>query len=138
MAEPTKRQLLEEELKHGMIHVLVDATQPGVIVPDRLRGGPAVRLALSHRFDGVDIAVGEVSIQATLSFDQVPHRVSLPWRSIFWFSGANDTHRLAHVFPADVPSVLAAASDSGRDWNAKPVEEVAKPKQRPAWLRVVK
>lgn len=43
------KQLREYFNRHGRIYIVVDATQDDVIVPDHLRGDPALRLVLNVR-----------------------------------------------------------------------------------------
>lgn len=95
-----KRALLEAMLERGMVLVTLDARRPGVIVPERLAGDPALGLNLSWRF-GLPMELGEWGVRATLTFGGVPIACSLPWNAIWAVRSHKTPER--YVFEADVP-----------------------------------
>lgn len=79
---PDKRRTLDAYLMHGETHVLVDARQPGVSVPDNYRGNSNLILKISYRY-GTPLEVSDWGIRITLSFDRHPFPVQLPWSAIY-------------------------------------------------------
>jgi stringent starvation protein B len=81
-AQPKKRAALERLLAQGGIQVQVDATLPGVNVPDAWGGDMNLRLNFSVRFDINDLVVTDEAIEQTLSFQGKNHRVRVPLRAV--------------------------------------------------------
>jgi stringent starvation protein B len=75
-------QVIRELLDKGMVRIIVDATRPGVLVPEQLQGNPQLHLNLSYRFDGHNMRFGQHALCVTLSFAHVPFRCEIPWHAI--------------------------------------------------------
>lgn len=77
-----KREAVEECLKHGVTRIVLDARQPGVVVPDSLRR-QELHLNVSYSYHPPDLDVSERGIGCTLSFDRVHHAVFVPWHALY-------------------------------------------------------
>jgi hypothetical protein len=80
--QPRKREVLERLLTQGGIQVQVDATLPGVNVPDAWVGDMNLRLNFSPRFAIADLVVTDEAIEQTLSFQGANHHVRVPLRAV--------------------------------------------------------
>lgn len=114
--EPDTREMvkrtLEGYLADNLVRIVVDATHPGVKVPMKHKGNPALHLNLSFRFEGHKMA-----------FDQDAFRVNMI------FSGAD--------FRVEIPyDAFLAASPIPRE--EKPPKALPKKAERPSFLKVVK
>lgn len=85
----TKKQLLEEALTKGMVRIEVDATKPGVKLPDHLLGDPRVPLNLSWRFR-TPMEIRDDGVYAELSFNGRNESVVIPWITIWALEDAKN------------------------------------------------
>lgn len=98
-----KRQVVEEALKLGEVRVILDARQPGVVVPEHLRTAELV-LKISYRYDPPDLEVSERGFSCTLSFDRRLSAVVVPWAALYAVRGRDG---VVHAWPVpDEPPVL--------------------------------
>ena len=103
MTKLDKREAVEAALKFGEARIIVDARQPGVIVPENLRQADLV-LKLSHRYDPPDLETSDRGITCTLSFDRRRFCVTVPWAALYVVRG---TDEVVTVWPApDEPPTL--------------------------------
>jgi len=70
-----------ELMNSGMVRTVVNGTYPGVTLPDSVRT-PATHLNWSYKFDVPDLIIDDFGIKGTLSFQQAPTYVTIPWESI--------------------------------------------------------
>ena len=98
---PSKRRTLLSYLKAGVAMVHVDARRPGVSVPTRYAPEAHLRLNLSYRYSIPDLEIGDLRVQATLSFGGVPFLCVLPWDAIFGITSAASGD--GQVWPEDLP-----------------------------------
>jgi stringent starvation protein B len=80
MTPARKRIVLQDALSRGLVHVFIDGSAPGVIVPEDVRKTNLV-LALSWMFK-VRIDLDDDAIRARLSFSGVNHDVVVPWSAL--------------------------------------------------------
>jgi hypothetical protein len=113
-------QLLQQE---DHILVVVDPTQPNVVLPEHLlSAGQPVGLNIGYRLalPIPDLELDEVGLRGTLSFNRTPFYCSLPWQSMVQVS-VHDEH-LIWLIPTE------------REASPPPPE---RPEERPR-LRVLK
>lgn len=77
-----KRSMIKMALDKGLIQVVVDATKPGVKLPDHLLGSDRVTLNLSWAFK-TPMELGDAGLSAVLSFGGKNEEIMLPWDSIW-------------------------------------------------------
>lgn len=120
----SKRDHLAEALAKGMIGIVVDATQPGVVVPGVHRKNVALVLNLSYRFEEKDLVLDKDSLSCTLTFGSVPSKVTIPYKAVSGY------------FPNGEKTGFFFGADSNPTNDSKKQEEVATEK-RPAF-RLIK
>jgi len=101
-----KKQVAEQILAAGLLHVHVDARRDGVVVPEHLRAQPNLILAVGRsglRKPIPDLVVDDRGVRGTLSFDDEPFACTVPWPAIFALSSDDNKGR---VFQEDVPPDL--------------------------------
>jgi len=106
---PGKKQVLLAYLERGVAMLHLDARRPGVTVPPEHRDEAHLRLNLSHRYGIPDLAIGDASVQATLSFGGRPFHCVLPWEAIF---GITSHAGEGQVWPEDLPVEVSAHSEA--------------------------
>lgn len=115
-----KREMLAGALAAGKTQLRIDTRRPGVRVPDRYLGEPALALNLSWRFAHTEMVLNDHGVAATLRFDRVPFRCLLPWSSIWGLlSPGSDA---VHVWPPDLPEVLGGPPRPDEEPAPPPVE----------------
>lgn len=98
-----KMAALDARLSRGVAMLHVDATRAGVVVPERYRSEPHLRLNLSHRYEDVDIKKSSsAGLEATLSFGGSPYRRSVPWDAVFAVSQSGRLMAWRASMPAGV------------------------------------
>jgi stringent starvation protein B len=117
-----KRQMLQAALEAGKTQLRVDTRRPGVRVPERHEGEPALALNLSWRFPHTDMVLNERGVAATLRFGGAPFRCLLPWSSIWGILAPGSD--AVHVWPPDLPEVLGGPIRPREESAPPPVEPV--------------
>lgn len=138
-APQTKAEVLEELLEKGMVQVLIDSRIDGVTVPPHLMGDLQLRLNLSRRF-GLPLTLADEGVEATLTFQKVPHDCIIPWKAIYaivsYVTGE------PFLFAEDVPLevVLEADNYSEEQGSINPLSNKAPASTSPSGpaLRVVR
>lgn len=82
----TKRSRLEQVLDKGMAKIRLNATMPGVNLPDAYMGFVDIALNLSYNFDPPDLTLSDWGFRGTLSFNKNNFKVAVPWESVFIIS----------------------------------------------------
>jgi stringent starvation protein B len=111
---PSKKETLLAYLARGVAMVHLDARRPGVSVPAQYAADAHLRLNLSYRYSIPDLEVGDLAVEATLSFGGRPFHCVLPWPAIFGITsnGTGD----GQVWPEDLPvEVVHTMADRGGD-----------------------
>jgi len=125
MMEDAHRSVIGRALSHAAKHGLSGdhhfyitflTDRPGVEVPDHLRSQypSEMTIVLQHQFWGLD--VGEEAFGVTLSFSDVPERLTIPFSAISAF--------------ADPSGRFGLQFDSGQAEEGDAVAPVAAPEQR--------
>ena len=95
-------------------YIVFDTRHPGVLMPSFLHAAhpKQMRIVLQHRFS--DLRVGETEFSVLLSFNNQPHRLTVPYAAILDFTDPGAPFRLA--FPhEDKPA--------GEETEAKPSDK---------------
>src|SRR5688500_2449421 len=100
-----KRSLLLKLLEEGVVMIHLDARQEGVMVPERFREDPHLRLNLDYAFRIPDFSVGEVEVKASLSFSGRPYPCLIPFLAI-WGMSSHKTGQSV-IFPESLPLEVA-------------------------------
>ena len=74
-----KLAIFRQFIDRGMVMVTLDATRPGVHVPDRFAHDEELRLNFSHRFGVDDFTYDTHGVRGSLSFGGVPFYCIVPW-----------------------------------------------------------
>lgn len=103
-----KREIFENCLEAGLTSVLLDATLPGVVVPDRFKGARDLVLNYSYRFGVSDFVFDEKLIIATLTFSGVPFKCIVPWDAVLGI-GSQVTKQFHAFYPeSSMPEVKSS------------------------------
>lgn len=78
----TKLEVFTKFIDQGKVAVTLDATAPGVCVPDQFSQQPQLVLNFSLRFFIDDFTYDELAIGATLSFGGKPFYCVVPWGAV--------------------------------------------------------
>jgi stringent starvation protein B len=79
----TKQKHINELLETGTVMVFLDARAEGVLVPERFRNDPELKLNFDYAFRVPDFEVREDGLIATLSFSQTPYFCAIPMEAIW-------------------------------------------------------
>lgn len=103
-----KRRQVLEMLGHGLVMLHLDPRAPDVVVPQRFKSDPVLRLNIAYQFRLPALDIGAEGIYAVLSFDRQNFGCSLPWSSIFAVTRPDAGHD-GIVWPESVPPELRAS-----------------------------
>jgi hypothetical protein len=111
----TKQKQLLELLQEGPVMVFIDTRCPGVLVPERFRGEPDLKLNFDYAFRIPDFEVREDGLIATLSFSQTPHFCALPFESIWQMVNTKNQKNFAYPesFPLEMIHELLGQARRG-------------------------
>ena len=76
-----RRTVFLELMQSGMVRTVVDSNVAGVVLPD-MYAGQIVNLNWSYKLSIPDLSIDDGGIKGTLSFQQEPFHVNIPWESI--------------------------------------------------------
>lgn len=145
---PAKRAVVEELLAEGAVLVHVDASAPGVRVPERFAGDAKLVLRFGYNLSPPvpDLEVDDAGLRGTLTFGGVPHRCELPWPAVYAVVSDVDSRGL--VWPDDVPDDVLGdlagraddgdGGDDGARGDGAPAGGAASRPRKGAHLRLVK
>lgn len=77
-----KRETITRAVEQGETHIVLDAHQPGVDVPDHLRSD-SLTLKISKRYEFKDLTIDDWGVSQTLSFSGVSYYVRIPWHALY-------------------------------------------------------
>lgn len=103
-----KRRKVLDMLDHGLVMLHLDPRAPDVVVPQRFKADPVLRLNIAYQFRLPALDVGAEGIYAVLSFDRQNFGCTLPWSSIFAVTRPDAGHD-GIVWPESVPPELRAS-----------------------------
>lgn len=109
---PDKKQTVTEFASVGEVLLILDARQPGVLVPESLRGERELRLKFSYRYDTGGLTIDERGVRQCLRFGGEVAACVVPWAAL--------------IAAVSMPTAL------GCGWDAPP-----EPKPRPSHLRLL-
>lgn len=111
----TKQKQLLELLQEGPVMVFIDTRCPGVVVPERFRGSPDLKLNFDYAFHIPDFEVREDGLVATLSFSQTPHFCAIPFEAIWQMVNTKNQKNFAYPesFPHEVIHELLGQARRG-------------------------
>jgi len=103
-----KRRKVLDMLDAGLVMLHLDPRAPDVVVPQRFKTDPVLRLNIAYGFRLPALEVGAEGIYAVLSFDRQNFGCTLPWASIFAVTRPDFGHD-GVVWPESVPPELRAS-----------------------------
>ncbi|MDX8383640.1 MAG: ClpXP protease specificity-enhancing factor SspB [Ghiorsea sp.] len=105
--------------EHGRVYIVVDATSDDVMVPDFLKGDPALRLVLNNRMPQ-QIHIRDSFIESNFSFSGEPYACVIPMACIWstYLPGGDMSTGL--VWEEDVPEVVQTVMDAVRELKDEP------------------
>lgn len=117
-----QRRHLLDMLDDGLVMVHVDPRGADVIVPQRFKSDPVLRLNLAYMFRLPALDIGAEGIYAVLSFDKQNFGCTLPWSCVFAVTRPDANHE-GIVWPESAPAScvarLRAPGELGRDPTAE-------------------
>jgi hypothetical protein len=126
---PSKRELMQTLISAEDVYLQLDPRRDDVVLPERLRAQPllVLRFGLEMPVPIPDLEIGEAGVTATLSFDRIPFRCTIPWGAVF---GLLTESGQGFLWAADAPpEVLARLARLARGQSRPEVDE---PAQAPA------
>ena len=150
------KQLRDFFNEKGRIYIVVDATSNDVVVPDFLKGDPALRLVLNTRMPQ-PIYIRDSFVESNFTFSGVSHHCVIPLTHIWaayvpeqdlesglvWESSIPETVKMVlkavediHVDEAAEPTMHVVASEDGQ--GEKSDKDKKKKPRKVGHLRVVK
>ncbi len=100
-----KRRHLLDMLDDGLVMVHLDPRGADVIVPQRFKSDPVLRLNLAYMFRLPALDIGAEGIYAVLSFDKQNFGCTLPWSCVFAVTRPDANHE-GIVWPESAPAEL--------------------------------
>ena len=132
-----KRRQLLSMLDKGLVMIHLDPRAEGVIVPERFKADPVLRLNIAYGYRLPALDVGLDGVYAVLSFSKQNFGCTLPWSSIFALSSPDSAHE-GIVWPEAVPPELrrALGVDEHETDDAPTVSEAPAPAEPAALAEV--
>ncbi len=109
----SKKSAMEFLLQEPVVALHLDPKAPGVVLPEMCRDAEALILhvGLDMPVPVNDLTLTDEAFTATLSFEQTPFTVTIPWPAVFYMSAEG---RAGVAWPESVPDVLKGmAPDAG-------------------------
>ena len=102
---PSKKEVLETYLERDSARLFLDPRKDGVVVPKHLakQAELVLRIGLDLRPPIPDLEIGDDGVTATLSFNKMPFRCTLPWSAMFAIISDEAVDNRGVVWPEDVP-----------------------------------
>lgn len=125
-----KKETLLGLLDRGTTMLHLDATRPGVVVPEQHEGDHHLRLNLSYRYRIPDLEIDDQGVRATLSFGGRGHHCTIPWGAVFAATQGEDGLVWAEDVPATVTEEVAEKKHA-------PKRPASAPKKRSTELKVL-
>jgi len=107
------KKLKEFFQQHGRIYIVVDATSDEVVVPDFLKGDPALRLVLNMRMPQV-IHIREDLLESDFSFSGQIHTCRIPMSRIWAAYLPEGDIEQGIIWEEDVPETIRAVVSAVR------------------------
>ena len=121
-----KRRHLLDMLDDGLVMVHVDPRGADVIVPQRFKSDPVLRLNLAYMFRLPALDIGAEGIYAVLSFDKQNFGCTLPWSCVFAVTRPDANHE-GIVWPESAPAELRGSfARAGVSSGATPLQSATR------------
>ncbi len=122
-----KRRALELMLDQGLVMMHLDPRVEGVVVPERFKADPVLRLNIAYGFNLPALDVSDDGVFAILSFNRVDFACTLPWPAVFALTAPERAHE-GTAWPESAPAELTPFfNDLGYIKGAIPVSLEADP-----------
>jgi hypothetical protein len=97
-----QRLMTQKFLEKSTVFLHLDPRHPGVEVPMHFQHQSHLLLQIGHHLPIPipDLEISETGVQATLTFQQVPHRCEIPWEAVF---AIHDEHGNQLAWPQNMP-----------------------------------
>jgi len=126
------KQLRDYFNDKGRIYIVVDATSDDVVVPDFLKGDPALRLVLNTRMPQ-PIYIRDSFVESNFTFSGVSHHCVIPLAHIWAAYVPEQDMESGLIWEPSIPEtvrmVLQAVDGLKEDDEAEPVIHVVEDKQ---------
>jgi hypothetical protein len=109
---PDKKRTVTEVAAVGEVLLILDARQPGVLVPERLRDARELRLKFSYNYDTGGLTIDERGVRQCLQFGGEVAVCVVPWAALI--------------------AAVSMTTKLGCGWDAPP-----EPRPRPSHLRLL-
>lgn len=116
-----KRRHLLDMLDNGLVMVHLDPRGDDVIVPQRFKSDPVLRLNLAYMFRLPALDIGAEGIYAVLSFDKQNFGCTLPWSCVFAVTRPDANHE-GIVWPESAPAELRGSFARAGVTSATPLQ----------------
>jgi len=107
------KKLKEFFQQHGRIYIVVDATSDEVVVPNFLKGDPALRLVLNMRMPQV-IHIREDALESDFSFSGQVYTCRIPMNRIWAAYLPEGDMEQGIIWEEDVPETIRAVVSAVR------------------------
>lgn len=112
------RELRTYFSRHGRIYIVVNTTGDDVLVPDHLRGDPALRLVLNVRMPQ-HIRITDDSLESDFTFSGSPFHCVIPMQAIWAAYMPEQQMENGILWEEDVPETIRAVVSAVRDMRAE-------------------
>ena len=102
IASAHKLAHFERMIGQGIVMVMLDPTQPGVVLPDSLLGHVSLNLNFSLKYGLKDFVYDKQGVRATLSFSKRETFCIVPWTAVFGLRLDEENF----IWPETMPAVL--------------------------------
>ena len=107
-SDAAKAKTLREYFsRHGRIYIVVDATSDDVLLPDNLKGDPALRLVLNSRMPQA-IMIRDDRLDSDFSFSGIVHSCRIPMHTIWAAHLPDGDLKQGIIWDEDVPELITA------------------------------
>jgi len=120
------RELREYFSRHGRIYIVVNTTGDEVLVPDHLRGDPALRLVLNVRMPQ-HIKITDDCLESDFTFSGVPFHCVIPMQAIWAAYMPEQQLENGMLWEGDVPETIRAVVSAVRSMREDEPEASAGP-----------
>ena len=119
-----KLETIREYMERGIAMIHLDPRKDGVLVPERFRSDPVLRLNFAYGFRLPALTIDEEGVYAILNFGGERAAVSIPWSAVFAITAPEQEHQ-GRLWPDDVPLEMVAELAGLSRGPAKPELDVA-------------
>jgi stringent starvation protein B len=107
-SDAAKAKALREYFsRHGRIYIVVDATSDDVLLPDNLKGDPALRLVLNSRMPQ-PILIRDDRLDSDFSFSGTTYSCQIPMHTIWAAYLPDGDLEQGIIWDEDVPELIKA------------------------------